>query len=124
MTHAMHPYPRPLSVLGLALTGVLILLASDPVRAGVEPPLETPEPVILSKRAPVVDRGVAEVDRWVDARTVKNDRTLRCWQEGQLIVERRVRDGGDETPRSVELADPQDRPMRLYDLRNAICMIE
>lgn len=127
MTHAMHRRTRPaagfrwfLLTLGLAIG---LATTADPAHAGVEPPVQAPEPAILSKRGPVTDTGVAEIDRWVD-RQRRSERTLRCWQEGQLIVERRVREGAEPHPRSVELADPQDRPMQLYDLRNAICMIE
>lgn len=74
-------------------------------------------------------RGMGDIDS-IDALTRQTSRkphTLRCWQEGLLILEREVDDLPQEsTERSVSLrgAGDADGPMRLYDLRNALCLIQ
>ncbi len=99
-----------LAIPGLALAGVLA-------------PAETPEPIVLQARAPAEVARVADVDRYLPAPT-QPSRTLRCWQEGFLIVERAVSEAAAEPIRAVELSSPEQLPMQLHDLRNALCLIE
>ncbi|MEO5558243.1 MAG: hypothetical protein ABIO49_01025 [Dokdonella sp.] len=112
----------------LALASALLLLsgASFPApnaRAAVDvAPIHAGSPHVQS-------RGMGEIDS-IDAltkQTTKKPHTLRCWQEGLLILEREVDDlPQDATERSVNLhgASDADGPMRLYDLRNAVCLIQ
>ncbi len=50
--------------------------------------------------------------------------TLRCWQKGYLIVERTVAAPPAEAERSVPVATGKGEGLRLYDLQNALCVIE
>jgi hypothetical protein len=105
------------------LASLICLLLIGAAEAGVQPSEQTPEPAMLHQRAPAAEAQVADVDRFMPRDTAPT-RTLRCWQEGLLIVERSVRSPAEPEPRSVELSDPEQRPMQLHDLRNALCLIE
>lgn len=51
-------------------------------------------------------------------------RTLRCWQYGQLIVERRVDRVTDSAPRIVDIGKKDERQVQLYDFRSSTCLLE
>lgn len=60
--------------------------------------------------------------------------TLRCWQQGQLILERQVDDLPPDSGKTVPLDGGRDANagkdaavrggMRLFDLRNATCLLQ
>jgi hypothetical protein len=50
-------------------------------------------------------------------------RTLRCWQHGQLIVERRVGNMPDDATRIVRIGSGDEPEAQLFDLRTATCLL-
>lgn len=49
---------------------------------------------------------------------------LRCWQKGVLITERITRTPPPESKQAVAMTNVDDKAMKLFDLKNATCMIE
>ncbi|MBL8299479.1 MAG: hypothetical protein JNN30_14160 [Rhodanobacteraceae bacterium] len=106
----------------LALTLLSLASATAFAATAVEPGT-APAPMEASVEPPQTLGGMDEIDA-ISRKQALKPQKLRCWQEGKLIVEREVDPASAEVYRSVELADPQKQPMRLYDLRNATCLIQ
>lgn len=53
-----------------------------------------------------------------------NKRTLRCWQNGQLIVERRVELPPEDANRIVRIGSAEKIEAQLFDLRNSTCLLQ
>jgi hypothetical protein len=51
-------------------------------------------------------------------------RTLRCWQNGLLILERRVVLPPEDANRIVRIGSAVDLEAQLFDLRNATCLLQ
>jgi hypothetical protein len=51
-------------------------------------------------------------------------RTLRCWQNGLLILERRVVLPPEDASRTVRIGSAEEIEAQLFDLRNAICLLQ
>ncbi|UXI68499.1 hypothetical protein [Tahibacter amnicola] len=126
MTHAL-PHSRRCLRHGLALVALLIggsigMTAMAAVETTATAP--APAPTATDMQPAPQDLGeLDEIDR-ISRKQAHKQQKLRCWQEGKLIVEREVDPASAEAYRSVELTDPQKQPMRLYDLRNATCLIQ
>ena len=50
--------------------------------------------------------------------------TLRCWQNGLLIMERPVNAAPPDSAKAVSLDGEAGSAMRLFDLRNAMCLLQ
>ena len=76
---------------------------------------------------PADARGLGEIES-IDTRaigtTTHKERILRCWQKGQLIIERRVDQVPAEAAQAVRVAVDGCEALRLYDLDNATCLID
>lgn len=72
----------------------------------------------------------AELDRTLRAlaKSPPRRQMLRCWQDGRLIVERRVDRAALAASAATQSADAGQgvrlRGLRLYDLRGAFCVLE
>ncbi len=51
-------------------------------------------------------------------------RTLRCWQNGLLIVERRIEQPPEDANRIVRIGSADDLEAQLFDLRNSTCLLQ
>jgi hypothetical protein len=85
-------------------------------------PARPPTPLAKAKQArknPSVD----EIDE-IAAADAKNRKkyVMRCWQNGQLILERHMDELPPDSSKAVALDN--DRGMRLFDLRNAACLMQ
>jgi hypothetical protein len=49
---------------------------------------------------------------------------LRCWQRGVLITERITKTLPPESKRVSEITGPEDNAIKVFDSKNAMCMIE
>lgn len=54
----------------------------------------------------------------------KNKYVLRCWQNGVLIVERPTDAPPKDSTKIVRITGESDSGMRLFDLRNATCLLQ
>ena len=72
-----------------------------------------------AKKNPSVD----EIDAITAAESKKRKKyVMRCWQNGQLILERQMDDLPPDSSKTVVLDG--SRAMRLFDLRNATCLMQ
>lgn len=72
-----------------------------------------------AKKNPSVD----EIDEIAAADAKKRKKyVMRCWQNGQLILERQMDDLPPDSSKTVALDG--GRGMRLFDLRNAACLLQ
>jgi hypothetical protein len=55
---------------------------------------------------------------------VEKKRTLRCWQNGLLILERRVALPPEDANRIVRIGNAEELEAQLFDLRNATCLLQ
>jgi hypothetical protein len=85
-------------------------------------PARPPVPLAKAKQArknPSVD----EIDEIAAADAKKRKKyVMRCWQNGQLILERQMDDLPPDSSKAVALDN--GRGMRLFDLRNAACLMQ
>jgi hypothetical protein len=58
------------------------------------------------------------------ARPESKKRTLRCWQHGELIVERRVNNMPDDATRVVRIGPGDEPEAQLFDLRTSTCLLQ
>jgi hypothetical protein len=71
-----------------------------------------------------------EIDQLTAKPATRPAYVLRCWQEGRLILQRAVAklpDAPDaRTPNAAVVipGDSADREMRLFDLKNALCLVQ
>ena len=103
-----------------------LALAGTAAAAGPRAPAPAePPPARLDDSLPDELPGDVEIDEIDRAARVRtgNARTLRCWQRGQLIVERPIHAAPPESLRAVELGGDAGA-MQLYDLKNSTCLIE
>ena len=49
---------------------------------------------------------------------------LRCWQKGVLITERVTRSPPSEYRAAVSLTSSDDKAIKMFDLKNAVCTVE
>jgi hypothetical protein len=86
--------------------------------APIRPPL-SPVKAKQAKKNPSVD----EIDEIAAADAKKRKKyVMRCWQNGQLILERQMDDLPPDSSKTVALDG--GRGMRLFDLRNAACLLQ
>jgi hypothetical protein len=71
----------------------------------------------------VIDPSPIDAIERVTPGQTKKQYTLRCWQNGVLIVERRAAGMPDDSAKVVRIEGEQDSAMRLFDLRNATCLL-
>jgi hypothetical protein len=72
-----------------------------------------------ARKNPSVD----EIDAITAAESKKRKKyVMRCWQNGQLILERHMDDLPPDSSKTVALDN--GRGMRLFDLRNAACLMQ
>lgn len=107
---------RPSTPLRFLCGAVLLTAFPTVVPAGVAP-----------GGAPAEARGLGEIDS-IDARAMQpplhKEHVLRCWQKGLLIIERRVDRLPAEAGQTVRVPVDGGDALRLYDLDNAICLID
>jgi hypothetical protein len=96
-----------------------------------EPALPPPPKRAAAKAAtpitpPAVAKATASVDDIVKTNGADKPKkqTLRCWQNGQLIVERPVSTPPPESAKAVSIDSDVASGMRLFDLRNAMCLVQ
>ena len=84
----------------------------------------TRAPVSLAKaRQARKNPSVDEIDAITAAESKKRKKyIMRCWQNGQLILERHMDDLPPDSSKTVALDG--GRGMRLFDLRNAACLLQ
>jgi len=113
----------------LAISGVVVAEGDDvaPAREIIqvaETSTATRLPASLAKakqarKNPSVD----EIDVITAAENKKRKKyVMRCWQNGQLIMERHMDDLPPDSNKTVAL--DSGRGMRLFDLRNATCLMQ
>lgn len=114
---------------GTAMAGVVVT-END----GAKPPQEiSPVTITLIPARPPVspaktkqarkNPSVDEIDEIAAADAKKRKKyVMRCWQNGQLILERQMDDLPPDSSKTVALDD--GRGMRLFDLRNAACLLQ
>ncbi len=66
---------------------------------------------------------VDEASKGLSKRADKK-RTLRCWQNGLLIVERRIEQPPEDANRIVRIGGADDLDAQLFDLRNSTCLLQ
>ena len=119
------------------LAGVVVAGEAD-----VKPALDlvpTAPPALLTTRVPLAkakqarkNPSIDEIDEIAATDNKKGKKyVMRCWQNGQLILERRINDLPPESGKAVALdggrngVDADSRGgMRLFDLRNATCLLQ
>jgi hypothetical protein len=106
-----------------AISGVVV--ADDDTAKPTEEIVQVtraPIPLAKAKQArknPSVD----EIDAITAAESKKRKKyVMRCWQNGQLILERHMDDLPPDSSKAVALDN--GRGMRLFDLRNAACLMQ
>lgn len=82
----------------------------DPPATAITSPMVTPLPMDAIERVNPGQR--------------KNKYVLRCWQNGVLIVERPADAPPEDSTKVVRVTDERDSAMRLFDLRNATCLLQ
>lgn len=118
---------------GTALSGVVVTENDDakqpqeisPVAITLIPvqpptrPTVSPAKAKQARKNPSVD----EIDEITAAESKKRKKyVMRCWQNGQLILERHMDDLPPDSNKTVALDG--SRGMRLFDLRNATCLMQ
>jgi hypothetical protein len=79
----------------------------------------------IAKRSAIEHEGVRDdladsiVERASDTRY-----WLRCWQRGILITERITKTPPPESKRVSEITGDEDNAIKMFDMKNAACMIE
>ena len=112
-----------------AISGVVVIEGDDAKSAQesvqlMQAPTPARPPVSLAKakqarKNPSVD----EIDVITAAESKKRKKyVMRCWQNGQLILERHMDDLPPDSSKTVALDG--GRGMRLFDLRNATCLMQ
>jgi len=91
-----------------------------PMRNGAETVAESAEP-LTDKRSRNVDVGKA-VSALSGAETKK--RVLRCWQDGRLILERKVSQAAKPGDARQRVYIPRHREPELFDLQNTTCLLD
>lgn len=114
---------------GTAISGVVVAENDDaiqpqeisPVAITLIParPPVSPAKAKQARKNPSVD----EIDEITAADAKKRKKyVMRCWQNGQLILERHMDDLPPDSNKTVALDG--GRGMRLFDLRNATCLMQ
>lgn len=82
------------------------------------------------REAPAPAKSPASADESLDAiekitsSGPKKPYVLRCWQNGILIVERPADGLPEDSAKVVRIAGKPHSDMRLFDLRNATCLLQ
>lgn len=101
--------------------GVLVLAAfSSNLHAGVEVRGQPTKPVVRPNTSVNVDEAAKGLEK-IEAPRL---RTLRCWQNGQLIVERRIERIPEDATRIVRIGDSLDPEAQVFDLRSSTCVLQ
>jgi hypothetical protein len=99
-------------------TQEIVQIAEGSTATPTRPPV-SPAKAKQAKKNPSVD----EIDAITAAESKKRKKyVMRCWQNGQLILERHMDDLPPDSNKTVALDG--GRGMRLFDLRNAACLLQ
>lgn len=99
-------------------TQEIVQVAEGSTPTPTRPPV-SPAKAKQAKKNPSVD----EIDAITAAESKKRKKyVMRCWQNGQLILERHMDDLPPDSNKTVALDG--GRGMRLFDLRNAACLLQ
>lgn len=112
-----------------AMSGVVVAEGDDArpmpeITQIAETSTPTRPPVSLAKAKQArKNLSVDEIDAITAAESKKRKKyVMRCWQNGQLILERHMDDLPPDSSKTVALDG--GRGMRLFDLRNAACLLQ
>lgn len=112
-----------------AISGVVVIEGDDAKSAQesvqlMQAPTPARAPVSLAKATQAKKNpSVDEIDAITAAESKKRKKyVMRCWQNGQLILERHMDDLPPDSNKTVALDG--GRGMRLFDLRNATCLMQ
>jgi hypothetical protein len=106
--------------LGRHLSAWALLAASCSVYGGGEVVGQPIQPAVRPGSASV---SVEDAARGL-ARPESKKRTLRCWQHGQLIIERRMDNMPDDATRIVRIGPGDEPEAQLFDLRTSTCLLQ
>lgn len=99
-------------------TQEIVQVAEGSTATPTRPPV-SPAKAKQAKKNPSVD----DIDAITAAESKKRKKyVMRCWQNGQLILERHMDDLPPDSNKIVALDG--GRGMRLFDLRNAACLLQ
>ena len=92
-----------------------------PMRNGAEALAESTEPLVDKRSKNTVDVGKAASSL---SRTEAKQRVLRCWQDGRLILERKMSQAAKHGNAVHRLVIPRHQEPELSDLQNATCLLD